>query len=263
MIMMRLECRSDCNVNSVFYNHPRTYKLNNIINVEKKPDLPKGSRFLLELNVTLLNNNNNEKNNENNNTINANNDLSNIDSNNLTIINNSIINKHNRNSNPMTYEYNNNNSDNNKDSNINQSFIISEYVYQNSTTINLCYPANVQWKRQAHVAVILPVRNQAPWVKHFLDNLQDIYIITGDTNISLVIFDFESDDINWKKELDGRVLPPYTLLQKPGVFSRSIALNNAVRAVKNPHAIVFMLDLHLEIPWTAFDDARKVWMMIS
>ncbi|KAK3738436.1 hypothetical protein QZH41_017073, partial [Actinostola sp. cb2023] len=173
-----------------------TYKLNNIIKVEKKLDHHKGSRFLLDLNVTLPKQNN-------------------------------------------------------------QSAIISEHIYKNTSTDKLCYPKDIQWKRKANIAIVLSVRNQGQWMSHFLDNLQDIYVSNGEANISLIVFDFESKDIDMEAQLKARQIPPYTLIKKSGIFSRSMSMNAAIRTIEDPHTIVFALDLHLEIPNTIFDDVRK------
>ena len=93
---------------------------------------------------------------------------------------------------------------------------------------------------------------------HFLDNLEEIFVSTGDKNTQLIVFDFESNDIDVEAELKTRQLPPYTLLKRSGIYSRSISINAAIRTVKDPHSIVFTLDLHLEITFSILDDARKV-----
>ena len=94
---------------------------------------------------------------------------------------------------------------------------------------------------------------------HFLNNLEGIYTVTGDENVRLVIFDYNSSDINLKQELALRKLPPYTVISEQAqYYSRTKSFNRAVEQVHDPQTIVFTLDLHLDLPTTLFDDIRKV-----
>lgn len=94
---------------------------------------------------------------------------------------------------------------------------------------------------------------------HFLNNLEEIYTVTGDQNVRLVIFDYNSSDINLEHELTLRKLPPYTVISEQAEhYSRTKSFNRAVKHVRDPQTIVFTLDLHLDLPTTLFDDIRKV-----
>ena len=137
--------------------------------------------------------------------------------------------------------------------------MLSEHVFRPKDTDSLCYPKEFQWKRNAKVALVITFRNQGRWMLHFLNNLEEIYTITGDENVQLVIFDYNSSDINLKHELALRKLPPYTVISEQAEhYSRTKSFNRAVEQVHDPQTIVFTLDLHLDLPTTLFDDIRKV-----
>ncbi|EDO38812.1 predicted protein, partial [Nematostella vectensis] len=121
-----------------------------------------------------------------------------------------------------------------------------------------CYPENLQWNRTAKIALIITLRNQGRWMAHFLDNLQDIYIHSSrDQHVSLIVYDYESEDLDIERELSKRSLPPYKLIKKAGAYSRVQSFNAAIRTVTDSHTIIFTVDLHLELPYSLFDDIRK------
>lgn len=94
---------------------------------------------------------------------------------------------------------------------------------------------------------------------HFLNNLEEMYSVTKDENVRLVIFDYNSSDINLEHEVALRNLPPCTVIsQQAEHYSRTKSFNRAVEQVHDPQTIVFTLDLHLDLPTTLFDDIRKV-----
>ncbi|EDO43079.1 predicted protein [Nematostella vectensis] len=136
--------------------------------------------------------------------------------------------------------------------------MLSEIIYEyNDTQRTLCYPDGLQWERQAHIYIVIAIRNQGNWMGHFLDNLQDIYRDTNDKHVSLLVFDYNSDDIDVGLELSTRRLPPHQLLKKRGNFSRTESINGLVKLVKDPRAIIFTMDLHLELPLRLLNDIRK------
>ena len=85
-----------------------------------------------------------------------------------------------------------------------------------------------------------------------------IYQETNDQHFHLVIFDYNSDDIDIENSLKQGLLQRYTLIRKTGKFIKTKAYNEAVSLVKDPNAIVFLLDLHLEIASDFLDNIRKV-----
>ena len=137
--------------------------------------------------------------------------------------------------------------------------MLSEHVFWPKDTDSLCYPKGLQWKRNAKIALVITLRNQGQWMVHFLNNLEEIYTVTKDENVRLVIFDYNSSDINLEHELALRNLPPRTVIsQQADHYSRTKSFNCAVEQVHDPQTIVFTLDLHLDLPTTLFDDIRKV-----
>lgn len=145
--------------------------------------------------------------------------------------------------------------------------MLSEHVFRPKDTDSLCYPKGLQWKRNAKIALVITLRNQGRWMVHFLDNLEVMYTVTEDENVRLVIFDYNSSDINLERELALRKLPPYTVISEQAEhYSRTKSFNRAVEQVHDPETIVFTLDLHLDLPTTLFDDIRKVsdiWVWIT
>ena len=137
--------------------------------------------------------------------------------------------------------------------------MLSEHVLWPKDSDSLCYPRGLQWKRNAKIALVITLRNQGRWMVHFLNNLEEIYTVTGDENVRLVIFYYNSSDINLEHELTLRKLPPYTVISEQAEhYSRTKSFNRAVEQVRDPQTIVFTLDLHLGLPSTLFDDIRKV-----
>lgn len=137
--------------------------------------------------------------------------------------------------------------------------MISEFVFRPNDNDSLCYPRGLQWNRQAQIALVITVKNQGRWMVHFLNNLEEMYAVTKDENVCLVIFNYNSSDINLEHELAERALPPYTVVNYQAEhYSRSRSLNKAVQQVSDPHTIIFTLDLHLDLSSTLFNDIRKV-----
>ena len=136
--------------------------------------------------------------------------------------------------------------------------VLSEYVFQHKNNISLCYPVGLQWNRTADIYIVVTSKNQGRWVQHFINNMARIYRETNDQHFHLVIFDYESEDINVGEALKKSLLPRYTLIKKPGEFIKTKAYNEAVSSVKNPNAIIFLVDLHLEIASPFLDSIRKV-----
>lgn len=140
-----------------------------------------------------------------------------------------------------------------------ESVMLSEFVFWPRDTDTLCYPMGLQWNRNANIALVITLRNQGRWMVHFLNNLEEMYTFTQDENVRLVIFNYNSSDINLEHEMAKRKLPPYTVINhEADHYSRTKSFNRAVEQVQDPHTIVFTLDLHLDLPNTLFDDIRKV-----
>lgn len=135
---------------------------------------------------------------------------------------------------------------------------LSEYYY---TSLNgdICLPDGFAWDPHAHVYIVIPVKNQANWVKHLADDLADIYAVTMDPHFSLILVDFSSDDGNVEEILRQSPLKPemWTLVKLSGRFQRAGGLHAGIEQIREPNSIVFMCDLHLEIPPGLIDSVRK------
>ena len=143
--------------------------------------------------------------------------------------------------------------------NTNQSFRLSEHVYQKKGNDSLCLPEGINWNNNATVYFILPVKEQGNWVHHFINQLTDASLLTGDTNFHVIIVDFESKDIDMGKAFNTSLLSSrHTIVSLTGKFFKTLALNKAVEQVPNAHDIVFLFDLHIDVPADIMDSARMV-----
>eukprot|EP00794_Sanderia_malayensis_P007481 gene7481-8310_t len=133
----------------------------------------------------------------------------------------------------------------------------SEYVSKPKFGDKLCLPENFRWNKKAMVNVILTVGGQGRWAKHFIQSINQIYKETRDGNINLIIVDFNSKDINLKKELESTSIPHYVLLNRNGGFYKSEAIQQAANTVLDPNGILLLMDLHLLMPLDFIDIVRK------
>lgn len=141
--------------------------------------------------------------------------------------------------------------------NTNQSFRLSEHVYQKKGNDTLCLPEGVNWNNNATVYFILPVKEQGKWVHHFINQLTDASLLTGDTNFHVIFVDFESKDIDMDKAFNTSLLSSrHTIVSLTGKFFKTLALNKAVGQVPNAHDIVFLFDLHIDVPADIMDHVR-------
>ena len=141
----------------------------------------------------------------------------------------------------------------------NCSFRLSEYVYIPIGKNEICFLEGMEWQRNATVYFILPVKNQGKWIHHFASQLTNMSIETGDFNFHVVMIDFESQDIDIDKVFNVWPLKErYTLKRMTGPFYKTLALQEGVKTVPNDHDIVFLFDLHIDVPIGIFDSVRKV-----
>ena len=143
--------------------------------------------------------------------------------------------------------------------NTNQSFRLSEHVYQKMENKKLCLPAGFEWNNSATVYFILPVKDQGKWVHHFINQLTDGSLLTGDTNFHVIIADFESKDIDVGKAFNTSLRSSrHTIVSLTGKFFKTLALNKAVQLVPNAHDIILLFDLHIDVPADIMDSVRMV-----
>ena len=140
-----------------------------------------------------------------------------------------------------------------------QSFRLSEHVFHKNLSDRLCFPEGMDWNFNATVYFILPVKDQGRWVYHFINELTVASLLTGDTNFYVIVVDFESQDINLEKAFDTSLLRTrHMIVTLQGKFYKTLALNKAVERVPSEHDILFLFDLHIDVPVDILNSVRKV-----
>ena len=140
-----------------------------------------------------------------------------------------------------------------------ESFRLSEYVYAPIGQDELCFPEGMVWQRNATIYFILPVKNQGKWVHHFVSQLVNMSVQTGDLGFHVIIVDFDSEDIDIDRAFSVWPLQERcTLIKLSGLFHKTLAIQKAVEAVPHNDDIVFLFDLHIDVPIGLLDSVRKV-----
>ena len=140
-----------------------------------------------------------------------------------------------------------------------EQYILADYVYKpNGNKTPLCYPEGLQWDTVADVYLILTAKNLGRWVHNFIKNVEKIVEETKDEHLHVVIYDFDSPDIDLKQALQKSTLTKYHFIRKPGKYSRTISFTEAIDSIKNPNAIVVTIDLHLDLASQFINEIRKV-----
>ncbi|XP_026869597.2 N-acetyl-beta-glucosaminyl-glycoprotein 4-beta-N-acetylgalactosaminyltransferase 1 [Electrophorus electricus] len=121
----------------------------------------------------------------------------------------------------------------------------------------LCQPAMLQWRPDVMVHFVVPVKNQARWVQQFIADMEVLHRETRDENFSVIIVDFESDDMDVEQALRESMVPRYEYLRREGNFERSSGLQMGVDAIEDSHSIVFLCDLHIHFPLSILESIRK------
>ena len=143
----------------------------------------------------------------------------------------------------------------------NRSVMLSEYVFMLSGTKQLCYPKHFQWNRTVDVYLIVTAKNLGRWVHHFIKNVEKILKETKDSNLHVIIYDYNSLDINLEKVLRESSLTRYMFLRETGEYSRTQSFTEAINLVSDPHSIIVMLDLHLDVETPFINNIRKVSLL--
>lgn len=137
------------------------------------------------------------------------------------------------------------------------SYFHSDYLYMNKKGTSLCSPNGFTVDMYTTVNVVVVAKRQSRWLRHFLANMEKIYINTSDNHLNIIIAKYGMDDDNLMDEYKRNRLPNIRTVRHFGVFHKAKAIQSAVDTIQDPNGIIFLMDLHILAPETIISLVRK------
>ncbi|KAI6646557.1 Beta-1,4-N-acetyl-galactosaminyl transferase 3 [Oopsacas minuta] len=143
-------------------------------------------------------------------------------------------------------------------SNTSELSLISESLFSDSIPAErFCQHYVLRREESPFVYLMVGIKNSKHWARYLVENVERIYEDTQDDRFSLIIVDFESEDINIELLLRESSLKNWILIKVGRELSLIDGMNLALNQVPNENDIFFTADLILGIPSTMVDSIRK------
>ena len=142
--------------------------------------------------------------------------------------------------------------------NTSQLLLISENLFSASDQADIfCQHSMLRREEQPFVYLMVGVKNSQHWVKYLVENTERMYRDTRDDRFSLIIVDYESDDIDIEILLRESSLKNWILIRVERDLHPTDGINLALSQVPDGDNIFFTADLTLSFPSTLIASIRK------
>ncbi|XP_028393943.1 uncharacterized protein LOC114518197 [Dendronephthya gigantea] len=139
----------------------------------------------------------------------------------------------------------------------NSTYYDSQYFYLDKSLSTICQPPGYIVGRDVTVNIIVVAKRQTRWLRHFLVNMERIYVKTNDKHINVIIAKYGHDDEELMEEYKRSRLPSIRTVRHRGAFDKRKAIRLATKKIKDKNSIIFLMDLHIIIPDTIIQLVRK------